>query len=58
MFKKGDLVYCWWPNLELRGYIGVVLRDIDEYRSQVHFANATKFKTRDVLKHVLKRVSK
>ena len=57
-FKKGDLVLYKYPNPELRGVIGVVLRDTEHYRTKVHFANVVEYKTRYILNNGLKCASK
>jgi hypothetical protein len=58
-FKKGDLVLYKYPNHELRGVIGIVLRDTDVYRTKVHFANAAiKPNTRYVLSDALTHAPK
>ena len=59
MFKKGDLVLYKYPNHELRGVIGIVLKDTeDNYRTKVHFANVVKHKTRYLLNNSLTHAPK
>ena len=54
MFKKGDLVLYKYPNHELRGVIGIVIKDTEDYyRTKVHFANVVKYKTRYLLNNSL-----
>ncbi len=57
-FKKGDLVFYKYPNCQLSGKIGVVLRDSEGYRTEIHFANVAKFKTQYILNNGLKCASK
>jgi hypothetical protein len=57
-FKKGDLVVYRHPNDLLNGQIGVVLRDSEFFRTQIHFPNMVRFKTRYILNEALKCASK
>lgn len=57
-FKKGDLVVYIPPNDLLNGQIGVVLRDSESFRTEIHFPNAVRFKTRYILNGDLKHASK
>lgn len=58
MFKKGDLVVYRHPNDLLNRQIGVVLRDSENYRTEIHFPNLVRFKTRYILNEALKHASK
>ena len=63
MFKKGDLVLYKYPNHELRGVIGIVIKDSPRPesardRTKVHFANVVKYKTRYLLNNSLIRAPK
>jgi len=58
MFKKGDLVYFRYPDDLLHGQIGIVLRDSDSFRTEIHFPNVLRFKTRNILNEYLKHASK
>ena len=57
-FKKGDLVLYKYPNHELRGVIGIVMKDTEHYRTKVHFANVVKYKTRYLLNNSLTHAPK
>ena len=58
-FKKGDLVLYKYPDHELGGVIGIIMKDTgDYYCTKVHFANVIKYKTRYILNEALKRASK
>ena len=57
-FKKGDLVCYRHPNDLLNGQIGIVLRDSESFRTEIHFPNMFRFKTRYILNEALKHASK
>jgi len=58
LFKKGDLVVYSHPNDLLNGQIGIVLRDSEFFRTEIHFPNMVRFKTRYILNQSLERASK
>ena len=58
MFKKGDLVVYRYPNRELCGVVGIVMKDTEHYRTKVHFANVVKYKTRYLLNNSLTHAPK
>ena len=56
-FKKGDLVLYKYANHELRGMIGIVLRDSEFFRTEIYFPNIVRYKTRYILNQSLEHAS-